>query len=546
MASGGPRPSPGRLLLGLPLLTLLVLPLLLAACQSPPQILEISPGRGARDVPTNAPIRIRFDRTLDRASVAARFGLRPKTFGQISWEASNTLVFTHDALDPNTQYAVSLVGGYRDAAGNVNSFNHDWTFQTELPPELRATTPGQGDSQVDPATYIGLSFSREMAASTFRGAISFSPSVPFAVRPDPADARRVLVAPKSLLEPNTTYDVSISADASDADGNHLRPLKVQFSTGEVRSLARWITFVATAPGADASSGVWMVDEAGFPRILEETQVDAFSWSPDGSNLLVRHPDLTWTDYPLSAAPVSMPFKAEWAAYLGPGAGYAFRTGTDLMRLLPTGTTVTIAGGVEEAALTRDLNRIAFSQSNNAGGSDIRAYDVQLRAQYRLQHESAPITGLAWSPDGGRLAYLVQNGPQGQVQMRVKSLGGSALVATVASGEIESPAWLAGSSDITFGARLAVAGKAHWRIFRVNIALTPGPLTAAAAIGPAVDADVFQPQPSPDGHQITFLVGDPTSAQIWLMNADGTGQGRLTSFDSTDFPYNCAALHWAAP
>jgi Tol biopolymer transport system component len=533
-------------LLGLPLLALLALSPLLVGCQSPPQILEISPGRGARDVPTNAPIRIRFDRPLDRASVAARFSLRPRTSGQVSWEPSNTLVYQHDTLDPNTQYAVSLAGGYRDAAGNVNSFNHGWTFQTELPPELRATTPGQGDAQVDPATYLGLSFSRDMAATTFRGAVTFSPSVPFAVRSDPADAKRVLIAPKSLLEPKTTYDVSISADASDADGNHLRPLKVQFTTGAVRSLSRWITFVATEAGSDVSSGVWMVDEAGFPRVLEETPADAFSWSPDGSNLLVRHPDLSWTDYPLGAAPVSVPFKAEWAAYLGPGAGYAFRTGSDLMRLLPTGTIVTIAGGVEDAALTRDLNRIAFSQSNSAGGSDVRAYDIQLRAQYRIQHESAPVTGLTWSPEGGRLAYLVPTGPQGQVQLRVKSLGGSAPVATVASGEIESPAWLANSGDIIFSARLAVAGKSHWRIFRLNTALTPGPLTATAAIGPAVDADLFQPQQSLDGHQIAFLVGDTTNAQIWLMNADGTGPSRLTSFDSAAFPYTCAALHWAAP
>jgi len=527
---------------GLPALVLLLLPLLQLACDSPPQILEISPGRGARDVATNAPIRIHFDRPLDRASVAARFSLRPKTSGRVRWEASNTLVYEHDTLDANTQYSVSLVAGYRDAAGNVNGFNHSWTFQTELPPELRTTTPGQGDHQVDPATYLGLSFSREMAADSFRGAVTFSPSVPFAVRSDPSDAKRVLIAPKSLLDPLTTYDVSISGNATDEDGNHLHPAKLQFTTGSVRSLSRWITFVATESGATTGSGVWMVDEAGFPRILEESPADAFSWSPDGANLLIRHPDLSWTDYPLGADPVSMPFSAEWAAYLGPGAGYVFLNGSRLDRLLPSGATVTVGDSVSQAAVTRDLSRIAFSQSSGSG-TDVRAYDIQLRAQYRLQHEADPVTSLAWSPDGTRLAY-VMSGAAGQDVLRVKSLGGSAAVSTVATGAIATPAWLANSSDLTFSARVVSAGKAQWRIFRVSTALAPGQLSAADAIGPAGDADAFLPQPSPDGHQIAFLVGAAESAQIWLMNADGTGQSRLTGFDSAAFPYSCRFLHWA--
>ena len=528
---------------GLPLLVLLLLPLLQLACDSPPQILEITPGRGARDVPTNAPIRIRFDRALDQRSVASRFSLRPKTSGQISWEASNTLVYRHDTLDPNTQYTVSLSAGYRDAGGNANGFNHGWSFQTELPPELRVTTPGRGEGLVDPATYVGLTFSREMTADSFRSAITFSPSVPFSVRSDPADAKRVLVAPNSLLEPRTPYEISINANATDDDGNHLRPLKLHFTTGGVRSLSRWITFVASESGAATGSGVWMVDEAGFPRILEETPADAFSWSPDGANLLVRHPDLSWTDYPLGETPVSMPFSAEWAAYLGPGAGYAFLSGRRLERLLPTGTTVTIADGVNQAAVSRDLSRIAFSQGSGAG-FDIRAYDVQLRAQYRIQHEPDFVTSLTWSPNGTRLAYLVSGALPGQGVLRVKALGGSGAVTSVATGEIATPAWLANSNDITFSASVAVAGKSQQRIFRVNTALGPGQLTVAAAIGPAGDADGFLPQPSPDGHQIAFLVGAAESAQIWLMNADGTGQSRLTGFDSAAFPYSCRALHWA--
>ena len=524
----------------LPLLT----GLLQLGCSSPPQILDISPGRGVRDVPTNAPIRIHFDRAVEHGSVAARFSLRPHVDGEISWASSETLVFRHDTLDASRLYTVVLSAGYRDTAGNVNGFNHGWSFRTEPIPELRGSAPAAGEGQVDPATYLTLAFSREMSADSFRGAVTFSPSVPFAVRADPSDGKRVLIAPRRLLDAGTDYEVSISGNVIDQDGNHLSPQKLRFATGRIRSLSRWITFVASGSGADTGSGLWMVDEAAFPRILEETSTDGFSWSPDGSSVLVRHPDFTWTDYPLGGARLTMPFSAAWAAHLGAGSGYVYLDGSRLNRLLPSGATVTIAAGVEQAAVSRDLNRIAYSQTVS-GGSEIWAYDVQLRARYRVQRESESVSGITWAPDGARFAYILTSGGGGLGLLKIKSLVGNALAATIATGEIADPAWLANSSDLVFSARLEEAGKRQWRIFRVNTALPPTQLTAAAAISPAAGgADSFLPQPSPDGHQIAFLVGAPQSAQVWLMNADGTGQSRLTGFDSEAFPFSCRALHWA--
>jgi len=527
------------------LLVLLLSAALLAGCDSPPQILDISPGRGAREVPTNQPVRIHFDRPLDRASVASRFSLKPKVSGQVDWEAANTLVFRHETLEPSKQYLVSLVGGYRDAAGNVNGLNHSWSFQTESAPELRSTTPAQGEAQVDPASYLNLAFSREMDAESFRGAVTFSPAVPYAVRSDPNDGNRILIAPRSLLDPSTDYQVSISANATDADGNHLAPTKLRFRTGEVRSLARWITFVASESGTAAGSGVWMVDEAGFPRILEEGTIDSFSWSLDGSNLLVRHPDRSWTDYPLAGAAVSLPFKADWAAYLGPSSGYAYLDGSRLSRLLPSGSNLLIATEVLTATVSPDRNRIAFTQ-RDLGATDIRLYDVSLRAQFRVQREPDAVSGLSFAANGTRLAYVLSGGGAGQGELRVKSFSGTAAATTVAAGEIRDPAWLSGSNELVFSARVDVTGGRQWRVFRINPALPPSRLAATAAIGPPTDGDAFLPQPSPDGHQIAFLFGAVQSAQVWLMNADGTGLSRLTGFDSEAFPYSCRALHWGAP
>ena len=518
-------------------------PALLVGCSSPPQILEISPGKGALDVPTNAAIRIRFDRPLDRGSVRSRFQLIPRADGDITWEG-DTLVFHHETLATSTQYQVRLSAGYRDLAGNANGFTHSWTFQTEAPPTVRALSPGQDEQGVDPSAYLSLAFSRDMNADSFRGAVTISPSLDFALEGDPTDARRILLAPRSLLAANTDYQVSVAADATDADGNHIQPLRVHFTTGPVRPLTRWITFIASTGSTSAGSGVWMVDSAGFPRNLEQTPADSFSWSPDGSNLLVRHPDRTWTDYPFASDPVTLPFRADWAAYLGPTEGFVYLDQGRLSRRLPSGDTLLIASGVEAAAVSHDANRIAFSQASSEGW-DLRAYDVGLRAQYRVQREPDAISDISWSSDGTKLAYVLAGSAPAAAILRVKALGGSAGVTSVTAGQISGLAWLPDSDDVTFSARVLVAGQQQSRIFRVNTALASAPLAASAAIGPAGDEDAFLPQPSPDGHQIAFLLGSPDTAQVWLMNADGTGASRLTSFDSAAFPYSCLALHWAS-
>lgn len=533
-------------LLSLPLFALLLVPLLATACDSPPQILEITPGRGAQEVRTNEPIRIHFDRALDRASVASRFTIHPSASGQVAWEVPNTLVFRHETLASSTHYSVSLSGGYRDTRGQVNTFNHSWSFVTERAPEIRVTSPGLGEAQVDPATYLSLTFSREMNARSFQDAVTFSPVISFSVRSDPIDARRVILAPKSLLSASAEYQVSIGSGATDIDGNHLAPTRLRFGTGPFKSLSRWITFVATEAGASSGMGVWMVDEAGFPRLLEEGTVDSFSWTPDGAHLLVRRPDGGWIHFPLGGTGIDLPFKASWAAYLGPESGYAYLDGTELSRLLPNGQIVQVGLGVTGAAVSHDQSKIAFAEESPLGGTDIRAYDVELRAQYRVQHEADNVSGLSWAPSGTRLAYLVSAGTSSNSQLRVKSLAGAAAVTTVASGELTNPAWLADSNDLTFSARVDAAGTRMWRIFRINVSLPPAGITSTGAIGPANGLDAFLPQPSPDGHQIAFLVGTPESAQVWVMNADGTGINRLTGFDPKDFPYTVRGLHWAAP
>src|SRR5205807_1075653 len=167
------------------------------ACGGSPQVLEISPQRGATDVPSSQPVRVRFDREMDAATVSSRFHVIPSTSGSIRWASGRELLFEHSPFQPATRYQVVLDPGYRDAGGATNSLRHGWMFQTEPPPALAGTSPGESERDVDPASYVALSFNREMDASSLAGAISLSPSAPFSLRKDAADPRRVVLPPQS-------------------------------------------------------------------------------------------------------------------------------------------------------------------------------------------------------------------------------------------------------------------------------------------------------------------------------------------------------------
>jgi len=514
----------------------------LTGCDSPAQIVEINPQRGALEVRTNLPIQIRFDRAVDRQSVVDRFRLQPATPGQVRWKNSNTFVFEHGPLAIDTDYSVILDSGFRDQLGVSSQFRHSWRFRTEGAPQLTVSSPANREKGVDPAAYLTIVFNREMNGDSFHGAISITPPVRYQVRLDPLDAHRVVIAPRALLDPATEYSVEVTADARDADGNHVRAAHFGFSTGEVKTLQHWVTFIATEAGAPGA-GIWMVDENRFPRLLADLPVDRFTLSPGGSALLLRHPEGGWALLNPGAAATELPFDGEWAAYLGPALGFLYLSGDSLDRLRPDQTVEHVASEVGEVAVAPDLARIAFTIRGAAGG-EIDGYDLSLRARYVLLRENQPISKLAWSPSGLRLAYVLSGALNSQDQLRVKSLSGTGLVTTVAMAEIDQPTWLADSNYVTFSARIDLGTRLGWRVFRVNASLPPARLTPQLALGGSLDADATSPRPSPDGHQIAFLSGPPEGAQIWLMNADGTGLQRLTGYDAGSFPFSCRSLHWA--
>jgi Bacterial Ig-like domain len=512
----------------------------ISACGgNPPQIVDYSPERGAKEVSTATPIRITFDHDVDTQSVATRLHLVPATAGSLTWVSQRQLSYEHPTLAPNTTYQVVLEAGYKDLAGNTAVLRHHWSFITEGPPGLAGSTPAAGESGVDPAAYLYLDFTRDMDGKSLLDAITINPAAPFNVRIDPADAKRAIIAPAALLEASTSYSISISTAALDADGNQLDSgQNIAFKTGSVRPLHHWVAFTTASPDGTAGA-LWIVNESGFPRkLFAAAGVDSFAWSPEGDRLLVQEGGETWFVLTPGQDPLALGFKATWAAALATGLGYVYiDDGGALHRLSSLGVDSVISAAVGVTAVAPDGGRLAFSVVDPQS-TVLWGYDVGLQARYQLAIDRAPISGLAWAPGGDRIAYLSQD--VGTTTLKVRSLTGPGTTTTIATGaDIGAPAWLPDSVHLVFAAALPATTGTIRKAFVVSAIAPPAALTPALGLPADPSVSVTNPIPSPDGHQIAFLNGD----QVWLMNADGTRPTPLTAFDAESFPYSCRTPAW---
>src|SRR5439155_22141961 len=114
-----------------------------------------------------------------------------------------------------------------------------------------------------------------------------------------------------------------------------------------------------------------------------------------------------------------------------------------------GRIVELASQVVEAVLGPDGQQVAYTVPG-AGGTDLMGIEVDLRARYRLAFEPGLVSGLAWSPDGLRLAYSLPGLAPALRRVRVLSLTGAGGAITVARGDTTQPHWL-DESHLVFAA-----------------------------------------------------------------------------------------------
>jgi len=187
--------------------------------------------------------------------------------------------------------------------------------------------------------------------------------------------------------------------------------------------------------------------------------------------------------------------------------------TDAIR----GIITSIVGG-QQPRWSADGSRIAFG-SGNGVDAEICVMNADGTEQTTLTNNSVWDGEPAWSPDGSRIAFV------SGYDIHVMNADGSGLInltSNLAPVELEEPAWSPDGSKIVF-----VSGShGNEEIYVMN---ADGTDQTRLTDSPAAET---QPVWSPDGSKIAFGVteraGDIVGpGNIYVMNADGTGQTRLT-------------------
>jgi Tol biopolymer transport system component len=217
-------------------------------------------------------------------------------------------------------------------------------------------------------------------------------------------------------------------------------------------------------------------------------------------------------------------------------------------------------GIAHAAFPGANGKIAFAKAK--GGAGVYVMNADGSGQRRLVkggHDPA------WSPNGRKLAFVRGSTKQNDI-FTVNANGKGRRRLTNRRGVDTQPVWSPNGRKIAFASgtvrlpyifTMKADGRGRKRLtsgagrFEVEPAWSPNGRTIAFTKGPfrdvfAVNASGrgerqltgtpnsadpffdFQPDWSPDGRKIAFTSGRDDNGEIYVMNADGSGQTRLTN------------------
>jgi Tol biopolymer transport system component len=195
-------------------------------------------------------------------------------------------------------------------------------------------------------------------------------------------------------------------------------------------------------------------------------------------------------------------------------------------LAATPAAVAIASGATAVRGARDL--LAFL-SQRDGNEEIYLADTSGAAPVRLSSSPTDESGIAWSPDGSRLAFVsgaeLMSARNAEIYVvDLEALGPGAAPARLTNNQAGdySPAWSPDGSRIAFVSERD--GNADIYVMNAD-GSAPTRLTSNAWRD-------SRPVWSPDGARIAYVSGDERT-DIYLIDADGSGQLKLTDNFATD-------------
>ena len=184
------------------------------------------------------------------------------------------------------------------------------------------------------------------------------------------------------------------------------------------------------------------------------------------------------------------------------------------------------------AVSPDGQYIAFT-SNRSGNWDIYLMNADGGPARQLTSSENPEMHPSFSPDGTKLVYCTLGQASGQWEMVVIDIAQPSSKKFIGYGFL--PTWSPVDNRIVFQ-KGRERGTRWYSIWMIEL-LENGNISAPMEMVSAANAAAIAPNFSPDGKHIVFCtVIDPqaddntrlTKADVWVMNADGTGKARVTS------------------
>jgi hypothetical protein len=211
-----------------------------------PAVVRVLPNAGAADVPLDAPISIRFSRTIVPADALMRpvalpqLRFEPPLDGSVTWLDQATALFRPAApLHPGTLYRATINAALSDISGVQLSHPFTWSFSTP-PPAVLDIAPADGAAAVAPRATLAITLSQPLDRASLRASMLISPSADGdLVLKDLPDGRQLaLFAPFAGWLPATNYAVTLRAGAVPVGGNLplLTPKRWSFTTAPLPAL----------------------------------------------------------------------------------------------------------------------------------------------------------------------------------------------------------------------------------------------------------------------------------------------------------------------